>query len=141
MHREIVNSQLWLTTQFLLAHEVGHVLLGHLDQAAERQATSEILAGAEPIDALRPHQSEEFDADRFGINTLITADGRSELFQAGSDADAGWNSAYLTLGWLFSLVQAIETIAPRLGSPPTDRIHEPATGGLASRPRFGQRGR
>jgi hypothetical protein len=115
-HRAMVNSMIWMSTQFFLAHELGHVVLGHLDRATERRAMSRVATGAEVIDALRPEQTDEFDADMFAVDTLTGAQRRGELFKPGSDDENAWNGAYTTLGWMFTVLEAIETIAPRLGT-------------------------
>jgi hypothetical protein len=127
-HRELVNSSVWLMSVFLLAHELGHIMRDHLVEAPTRSAILSRGSGVDPIQVaiLQPAQRGEFEADEFAVDLMLQG-GRADpgLFQSGADRDQGWNSAYLTLGWLFSIMAAIEILAKRLDEPIND-THPPA---------------
>jgi hypothetical protein len=118
VHRDLVDSDVWLMSVFLLAHEIGHVAHGHLDHAPTREATVSSGGEREALSVLSPEQSEEFEADAFAIELMFRADGG--LRSVGSDRNAFWSSAYRTLGWLFSLFDAIERLSVRLDVPVDD---------------------
>ena len=124
-HRELTNRWVWLMSVFLLAHEVGHIMLNHFDDAPTRDAIFRSHASADPVAVLRPGHREEFEADQYAIELMFQAERNGGLIKPGTDPKDFWNSAYVTLGWLFSILGAIETLALRLEVPMPD-THPPA---------------
>lgn len=122
-HREPTNRWVWLMSVFLLAHEVGHVMKGHFDDALAR---NEEAGGddADP-DALRREHREEFEADKYAVELMLEGERRGGLMREGTNREDFWGSAYSTLGWLFSILEAIEILERRLELSSSD-THPPA---------------
>lgn len=96
-HRELASRCLWLMEVFILSHEIGHVVRGHLDTADEPE--------------------HELEADRYAIELMRAGETAGGLFLPGADRKVFWNSAYANLSWLFSILGAIEKIRLRLDLP------------------------
>ena len=124
-HREVTGSWIWLMSVFLLAHELGHVMLNHLDGAGTRDAIFRSHASTDRVTVLQPAHDEEFAADQYAIELMFQGEKLGGLMAPGADRISFWSSAYVTLGWLFSVFSAIETLARRLEIPIPD-THPPA---------------
>jgi hypothetical protein len=114
-HREATNRSLWFLNVFFLAHEAGHVLLGHLKSASEREAIFRTAAGLDHIAVLQPAHREEFAADQYALELLFEGAQRGGLIRAGFDQQLVWQGFYGMLAWTFSLLEAIEIFSVRIG--------------------------
>jgi hypothetical protein len=99
-------------------------MLNHLAIAPERGAIFRAHLGSNRAAVLRPEHREEFEADQFAISFLFQGEGCGGL-RPGFDRNLFWLSRHAMLGWLFSVMGAIEIIANRIGFPITD-THPPA---------------
>lgn len=112
-HRELTSRCLWLMDVFILSHEIGHVVRGHLDTPNE----DDVALGEEVVTAAHTEGEQEFEADRYAIELMRVGETIGGLFLPGADRKVFWNSAYAGLSWLFSILGAIEKIRLRLDLP------------------------
>jgi hypothetical protein len=124
-HREYTDSWVWLMSVFLLGHEVGHVMRNHLDGALVREAMFRSHPGGSRAAVLQPEHREEFEADQYAIELMLQGERSGGLMKPGTDRKVFWNSAYVTLGWLFTILAAIGALSRRLEIPIPD-THPPA---------------
>ncbi|HEY4640462.1 MAG TPA: hypothetical protein VII75_03895 [Thermoanaerobaculia bacterium] len=112
-HRELTSRCLWLMDVFILSHEIGHAVRGHLDATNE----DDVTVGEEVVTVARTEREQEFEADRYAIELIRAGETAGGLFLPGADRNTFWNSAYATLSWLFCIFGAIERIRLRLEMP------------------------
>jgi hypothetical protein len=123
-HRFRVNRWVWMMSVFVLSHELGHVLCGHLDGSAQRRALITTVGGDEPYIVLNPTYSAEFEADEFALD-LMMREGKGAAEVIGAEPATFWNAAYMALSLLFTVFEATEILAGRLGITLPD-THPPA---------------
>lgn len=124
-HREMVDSSLWLMSIFLLGHEFGHVVRHHFEEAPRRHSGLPSPAGPDSIPVLDLRHSQEFEADRYAIELMLQGEIIGGLMKPGTDPKSFWGGNCFSLGWLFSILGAVETLAGRLDIAITDS-HPPA---------------
>lgn len=124
VHRFCVNRWVWVMSVFVLSHELGHVLCGHLDGSAQRRAMITTVDGDKPRIVLNPTHSAEFEADAFALD-LIMRERKGGPDGSGAEPAAFWNGAYMALSLLFTVFEAAEILAGRLGITLHD-THPPA---------------
>jgi len=123
-HREHTNRWVWLMSVFLLAHEMGHVMKKHFDDALARNEGAGV-DDDDPAALLRREHREEFEADEYAIELMLEGERHGGLVRPGANRESFWGGAYSTLGWLFSTLEAIEILSRRLDLSSTDK-HPPA---------------
>jgi hypothetical protein len=139
IQRELTNRALWLTSAFFLGHEAGHILLNHFEEAPERQEMFRNRAGLETVEVLQPTHSDEFAADRYASDLLFVGEEHGELMKADLPRVQYWNSCYGMLGWVFSVLGAVERMSARIGfalgdtHPPASKRWEKIAGSLRTR--------
>ena len=107
-HREEINRLVWTMTVFMLGHEIGHILRGHLTACGVRHRLVPGVAGsAESIVA--PAHAQEFEADEFAISLITRAAQSPE-----SGADLLWRRTYVALAMLFTVLESVERLAERV---------------------------
>jgi hypothetical protein len=109
-HRQAANQLVWAMTAFVLGHEVGHVLLGHLAASGERPGQVTTVEGPAETPIVTPAHRAEFEADQFACQLLM----RSTEAADGHGAAAFWARAYVALGLMFAVFESVEELAGRL---------------------------
>jgi hypothetical protein len=107
-HREEVNRLVWTMTVFMLAHEVGHILHGHLKASGVRHRMMPGVAGSTDSTVVAPEHAQEFEADAFAVSLITRAAGSSE-----SGANLLWVRTYVALAMLFTVLESVEQLAER----------------------------
>lgn len=119
-YRGQADQALWFLLLFIVAHEAGHILLGHLAHARQRTAVFQLQAGLREAAVLRPAHKQEFDADRFAMKLIFRGADQGGLFNATQDSAVRWLPNYGVLGWMFSLFEVVEILSGRIEMPICD---------------------
>jgi hypothetical protein len=126
MQRKATNSALWFISLFILGHEAGHILLNHFEETPKRQAKFRSHSGVKTVEVFQPAHAEEFAADQFASEVLFEGEERGELRKADSDRAQYWSACYGQLGFVFSVLGAVERMSTRIGLALGD-THPPAS--------------
>ena len=124
-HRELTDSWIWLMSVFLVAHEIGHVVRGHFVDAPAETVQLSIGSAQRSTPVVDLEYQKEFEADEYAVSLLFRGESAGGLIGVGVDRQRFWNEAYLTLGWFFSVLAAVEVLGRRLGCA-LDDSHPPA---------------
>lgn len=110
--RRVVNMWQDLEGSFVIAHEIGHVVKGHLDDARLRYVGWHLVGAREPIPVYAQTQTEEFEADEAAVRLIVAApETWSKLF-SGEDP---WPNLYVAVGAVLTKLHATEVLAGRIG--------------------------
>lgn len=120
IHRRAIPHALWFLIVFLLSHEAGHVVLGHLKRAPVRDAMFRSNNEGGSAQVLNPAHDDEFAADKFAIELLWKGAKSGGLIKPGHDPVPVWQANYGELMWFFTVLGGIEILASRIGIPMSD---------------------
>lgn len=103
-HSDLHEYYCQLATRFLVAHELGHACLGHLDESRTRAWTSTAHTAAEVPEEYERSREMELEADRFALDLLRATTARAPK----ADLDLAFG-----IGCIFLLQHACEVLHGR----------------------------
>ncbi len=109
--REHVNGFVYIMSSFLVAHEMGHVLLHHFSNSSIRGGR--VLPFAEDTTTIiNPSAQFEFDADQFAIGLIYTENKNGSFKQNENIQNV--QTKFIAIGWFFAILETIEILSQRL---------------------------
>lgn len=122
IERDWINHMVWGMSHFVIAHEISHILLGHLEGIKLRELRVLDRTGKAVIDigAFNVSQEMEVQADVLAVDVL-TRGIESGVLQGFSLFNTSpFDGLYQHMSWLFTIFSCADLIGVLLGRPRSD---------------------
>ena len=117
--RDWINHMVWGMTHFVIAHEMSHILLGHLEGVKLRELRALDRTGKAVIDvgALNVSQEMEIQADVLAVDICVRGIESGVLQGYSLFNSSPFDGLYQHISWLLTIFSCADRIGGLLGRP------------------------